>query len=211
MNDLIKKVQSTVVDLDIDSIRKVVQECLDNGISAWEIIANGLGIGIREVGEKFQAGEYYLADLVLSGELMKEGMSILEDKIGQGDMGKKGKVIMATVKGDLHDIGKNIVATMLTAAGFEVVDLGIDVDEKTIVDAVTETGAGAIGLSTLLTTTVESIRDVVRALTDAGLRDSVSIAIGGACTNEKLAREMKVNAYGEDAVQAVKLFEEFLS
>ena len=164
---------------------------------------------MTQVGEQFEIGEYYLADLVLSGEMMKEGMALLEDKFDHTQLGKKGTVILATAKGDIHDIGKNIVGTMLTAAGFKTIDLGVDCHENEIIEAVTSSGADMIALSVLLTTMVGAIKDLVEALTEAGLRQNTRVAIGGACCSVQLAEEMQVDAYGEDAVKAVRIFESF--
>jgi 5-methyltetrahydrofolate--homocysteine methyltransferase len=123
----------------------------------------------------------------------------------------KGTVVVCTVKGDVHDIGKNLVATMLKSSGFQVVDLGVDVEAEKVVDAVRSNGAGAVALSVLLTSMVDSIGDVVRALDAAGLRDGVKIAIGGACTTDELAERMKVDALGRDAVEAIRIFESFFA
>ncbi len=203
----LQKIKEAIVELDLDTIQDLVKAGLDDGLDPWEIIKGGMGEGMVEVGKRFDEGEYYLADLILAGEVMKEGMVLLEDKIEAGAMGKKGTVVVATVKGDIHDIGKNIVGMLLSAADFKVIDVGVDVDEKVIVDAVKENNADAVGLSVLLTTMIGGIKDTVDALKEAGLRDKVKVAIGGACTSEKLAKEMEVDAYGEDAVQSVKIFE----
>jgi len=211
MKESLLKVKEAIVNLDIDDIKPNVQACLDDGVSPWEIIKEGMGEGMVIVGEKFEQGEYFLADLILAGEMMKDGMVILDDKIDKKEAGKKGTVIIATVKGDIHDIGKNIVGVMLSASDFKVVDLGVDVPEDKIISAIKETGARAIGLSVLLTTMIGSIKDIVDALKEAGMRDSVKIAIGGACTSERLAKEMGVDAYGEDAVKSVKIFEKLLA
>jgi 5-methyltetrahydrofolate--homocysteine methyltransferase len=161
---------------------------------------------MTSVGELFESGEYFLADLVLAGEGMKEGLEVLEPHLKADSMGTRDTVVLCTVKGDIHDIGKNLVATMLTAAGFKVVDLGTDVHEDKVVEAVRTSGANAVGLSVLLTPMVESVRDVVEALEKAGLRDRVKIAIGGACTTRELALRMGVEAMGRDAVDAVRIF-----
>ena len=206
-----QKIKEAIVELDLDTIQDLVKAGLDDGLDPWEIIKGGMGDGMVEVGKRFDEGEYYLADLILAGEVMKEGMVLLEDKIEAGAMGKKGTIVVATVKGDIHDIGKNIVGMLLAAADFKVVDIGVDVDEKVIVDAVKENNADALGLSVLLTTMISGIKDTVDALKEAGLRDKVKIAIGGACTSDKLAKEMEVDAYGEDAVQSVKIFEKLIA
>ncbi len=211
MRESLVNVQRAIADLEYESIQGIVRGCLDEGVPGWEIIRDGIGGGMKQVGERFQAGDYFLADLIMSGEMVKEAMAVLGDTVDTAKTRNKGKVILATVKGDMHDIGKNIVGMMLSAAGFEIIDLGADVHEDRIVKAVRESGARAIGLSVLLTTMISSIRDVVDALRKAGLRDEVKIAIGGACTYEKLAKEMGVDLYGADAVQAVRLFEDFVS
>jgi 5-methyltetrahydrofolate--homocysteine methyltransferase len=207
MSEHLVSVKKAVSELDIDGIKPMVQRCLDSGIEPWRIISDGMSAGMMDVGERFQSGEYFLADLIMAGEVMKEGMEIVKDKI-HGEGRSKGTIIVATVKGDIHDIGKNIVGMMLSAAGYRVVDLGVDVHEDKIVQAVRETGAMGIGLSSLLTTMIESIKETVEALKKAGLRDRVKIAIGGACTSDRLAKDMGVDAYGADAVQAIKIFQE---
>lgn len=206
----LQAVREAVKNLDIDNIQINVQNCLNAGIEPWKIIREGMSDGMMEVGRLFENGEYFLADLIMAGEVMKEGMILLEGKIDTKGENMKGTVVLATVKGDIHDIGKNIVKMMLSAAGFDVVDLGSDVSEETIVKAVKEYKAVGVGLSSLLTTMIGSIGDVVRALKSEGLRERVKIAIGGACTSEKLAKELEVDAYGADAVQAVKIFDELL-
>ncbi|MBN1572150.1 MAG: cobalamin-dependent protein [Deltaproteobacteria bacterium] len=211
MSESLRKIKEAIVELDLDSIKDLVKAGLEDGLEPWEIIKNGMGEGMEEVGKRFDEGEYYLADLILSGEVMKEGMTVLEDKVDSGAMGQKGTVVIATVKGDIHDIGKNIVAMLLSAADFKVIDIGVDVNEADIVKAVKENNADALGLSVLLTTMIGGIRDTVDALKEAGLRDKVKIAIGGACTSDKLAKEMEVDAYGEDAVKSVKIFEQLIA
>jgi methanogenic corrinoid protein MtbC1 len=211
MKESILAVQRMVIDLEIDAIKDAIQKCLDEGIAPLEIIEDGISRGLTVVGEKFQAGEYYLSELVLSGEVVKEGMTLLEDKIDSSETGNRGKIILATAKGDIHDIGKNIVGMLLSAGGYQVIDLGVDVHEDRIVKEVKETGAGGIALSVLLTTMIGSIKDLVDALTEAGLRDKVKIAIGGACTSQQLADEMRVDAFGEDAVEAVKIFNKLIA
>jgi len=207
MKESVLQVEKTIVELDIDQIQAVIQRCLDEGVPAWEIV-EGMSGGMSQVGKQFEIGEYYLADLVLSGEMMKEGMALLENKFDMSQMGKKGTVILATAKGDIHDIGKNIVGTMLTASGFKTIDLGVDVHEDQIIEAMKSSGSNLIALSVLLTTMVSAIKDLVDALSEAGLRDKTRVAIGGACCSQQLADEMGVDAYGEDAVKAVGIFEQ---
>lgn len=210
MKESVLNVKKALYELDMDGIEDAVQKCLDDGVQAWEIVNDGMSEGMKAVGEKFETGDYFLADLVLSGAIMKMGMELLGDSFNESEMGKKGTVVLATAKGDIHDIGKNIVATLVSAAGFQVKDLGVDVHEDKIIEAVRETGANLVGLSVLLTTMVGGIKDLVDAFREAGFRDKVKIAIGGACCSQSLADEMGVDAFGEDAVQAVRIFEKFL-
>ena len=210
MGDYPERLTKAIADLELEEIAPLVQEGLDAGETATDLLG-GMCIGMSKVGELFEEGEYYLADMVLAGEVMKEGLAVLEPHLEAGSQGQKGTVVLCTVKGDIHDIGKNLVATMLSSSGFKVVDLGVDVPESAIVEAVRTNGATGIGLSVLLTSMVDSISEVVSALNAAGLRDGVKIAIGGACTTPELAEKMGVDAIGRDAVEAVRIFEGFCS
>ena len=208
MGDYPEKLTKAVADLELENIQPLVKEALDAGEAPTDILG-GMCLGMSKVGELFEQGEYYLADLVLAGEMMKEGLEVLEPHLEAGSQGQKGTVVICTVKGDIHDIGKNLVGMMLSSSGFKVIDLGVDVPESKIVEAVRSNGARGVGLSVLLTSMVDSISDVVGTLKAAGLRDSVKIAIGGACTTQDLADKMGVDAIGRDAVEAVRIFEEF--
>jgi methylmalonyl-CoA mutase cobalamin-binding domain/chain len=208
MNDSAARIVTTIFELDIENIQTVVQNCLDEEVPPWKIV-EAMSRGMEKVGEKFEAGDYYLAELILSGEMMKEGMKLLESKSDENLTGQKGTVIVATAKGDIHDIGKDIVGTMLSAAGFKVIDLGVDCHEDKIIEAVKASGSRMIALSVLLTTMIGSISDLITALGKSGLRDNVKIAIGGACCSQALADEIGADAFGEDAIKAVKIFDRF--
>ncbi len=210
MKDRMEAIMNAVIDLDADTCIKSVKECLESGRPAIEIIDMGLSPGMQRVGELFEKGEYYLSELVMGGQVMSEVMETLESQFETSSKGNKKKVILATVKDDIHDLGKNIVGMMLSASGFEIIDLGIDVKAEKIAEAVKTTGAKGLGLTMLLTTAIENAREVVTTLEKDGLRDKVKIAIGGACTSEKLAQSIGVDAYGANAVQAVRIFERFL-
>ncbi|MDD3718433.1 MAG: cobalamin-dependent protein [Actinomycetota bacterium] len=207
--DAIERVKKTLVELDIEGIQTAVREALDGGNAPLDIALRGLGEGMKDIGELFQSEEYYLADLVLAGETMKEGMAVLEPLISGDGASRKGPVVLFTVKGDVHDIGKNLVVTMLSAAGFKVVDLGVDVAETRVVDALRESGASLLGMSVLITPMISSIGDVVDAIKEAGLRERVRIAVGGACTTPELVEKFGLDALGRDAVEAVGIFEEW--
>lgn len=207
--DAVEKVRKTLVDLEIENIQTVIAEALDAGTPPLDIALKGLGQGMKEIGELFQSEEYYLADLVLAGETMKEGMAVLEPLLSDETMARKGPVIIFTVKGDIHDIGKNLVGTMLSAAGFEVIDLGVDVSESQVVEALKNSSASLVGMSILITPMIGSIGEVVDAIREAGLREKVKIAIGGACTTQELVERFGLDALGKDAVEAVRIFEEW--
>jgi len=210
MNATIPAVIKALADLDYDGCLAAVKNAMEHGVPAWDIVNEGFNAGMREVGSRFEKGDYFLGELVMAGNIMKDVMALLEDKFDKADAGSKGKVILATVKGDIHDLGRKIVGMMLQSSGFEVIDLGSDVDAETITKSVKKTGAKGIGLNMLLTTAIESVNEVIASLKEAGLRNRVKIAIGGASTNQELADDLGLDAYGENAVKAVRIFEELL-
>ena len=211
MSESILAVRRAVEELNLDDIYALVAVCLEQGFDAEAIFQEGISTGLETVGRKFEEGEYFLADLIMAGEVVKEAMPLLKERMNQGDGKRKGKVILATVSGDIHEIGKNIVGMILSANGFDVIDLGVDVPTRKIIETVKETGARFIGLSALLTTMVGSILDVVESSRTAGLRDRVKIVIGGACTSEDLCREMGADDYGETAIDALRIFNKYVA
>ena len=211
IDQAVGSVLEAVVDLDIDRVAARVRDALQAGAAPLDVLNEGLSAGVRVVGERFEAGEYYLTELVLAGEVMKEGLAPLEPLLKKTNVRGKGTVVLATVKGDIHDIGKNLVGTMLGAAGFRVVDLGTDVPAARVVEAVHQHQAGVVALSVLLTPMVGQLQATVEALTEAGLRSQVKIVIGGACTTPRLVEETGCDAYGPDAVAAVRICEGLLS
>ena len=211
MSESILAVRRAVEELNLDDICALVVACLEQGFDAEAVFQEGISAGLETVGRKFEEGEYFLADLIMAGEVIKEAMPLLKERMNQGDGKGKGKVILATVSGDIHEIGKNIVGMILSANGFDVIDLGVDVPTRKIIETVKETGARFIGLSALLTTMVGSIRDVVESSRTAGLRDRVKIVIGGACTSEDLCREMGADDYGETAIDALRIFNKYVA
>lgn len=210
MKNYLEKIREGFSDLDLGiDITTLLREALEAGVKA-SLILEAMSDGLKKVGELFEKGDYYLADLVYAGDLMKKGVGVIEPYLMGEGRGRKGKVVLATVQGDIHDIGKNIVASLLSGAGFEVVDLGVDVPPDRVVEAVRESGSRAVGLSVLLTTTIPAAGAVTQAFRKAGMRDRVKIAVGGACTTPALVETIEVDAVGTDAVSAVRIFEEFL-
>ncbi|MHA1231374.1 MAG: cobalamin B12-binding domain-containing protein [Candidatus Helarchaeota archaeon] len=197
------EIKKAVIDLNIDNISELVQNALKEGESPQKLLGV-LTEGMNEVGKLYENKDYFLTDLILAGETMKEALKILSPHLKAEKMGSKQKVICATVKGDNHDIGKNILITMLLSAGFEVIDLGIDCPPNLIVKAVKNTGAKVVALSSLLTMTVNEISEVIEALKKAGLRDKVKIIVGGAPLNMELAKKLGADDYASDAIDGVR-------
>jgi 5-methyltetrahydrofolate--homocysteine methyltransferase len=208
--ELLDQVKSNLVSLEIGNISAPVSSALEKGIEANDIM-DVLGAGMEEVGRLFEEGEYFLTDLVLAGEIMKKAVAIIEPHLKIENRNYKGNVVVCAVKGDLHDLGKNIVKIMLTSAGFNVIDLGIDVHEDQIVEAIEIHRPVGIGLTSLITTTVPSIAETISAIEGKGLRADVKIAIGGAGTTNDLAKSLGADAWGADAVEAVRIFEQFIN
>ncbi|MFC1920218.1 B12-binding domain-containing protein [Chloroflexota bacterium] len=189
------------------AVTELVEEALANNIDVQTIINEGLTKGMNIVGEKFEAGEYYIPDMLASAEAVGAAMEMLEPHLAKSGIKSKGKILVATVQGDLHDIGKNIVTILLRGAGYAVTDLGNDIDPQAIVDAVREEKPQFLGLSALLTSTMAHMEDTIKALSDSGLRDSVKVIIGGAPVSEEFAQRIGADGYGADGFQAVAVVE----
>jgi len=206
----LENISELVIELEIDDIADAVQEILDEGKDPYDVLA-ALTKGMDEVGRRYEAMEYYLAELVLAGETMKEAFKVLKPAMALADKPQKEqKVIVATVKGDNHDIGKNLLATLLMSSGFDVIDLGMDVGAKIVVEKVKETGAEIVCLSSLLTMTVHEITNVHEALKEVGLRDKVKLVVGGAPLNKELANKLGADNFAEDAVAGVRLIKQIV-
>ena len=204
-----EKLTELIIELEYDDIADAIKEALGaDGKDPFEIL-NALAKGMDEVGRRYEIEEYYLTELVLAGETMKEAFKVLQPAMAASDKSKnKVKVIVATVRGDNHDIGKNILATLLLSSGFDVIDLGMDVDAQMIVDKVKEMGATVIALSSLLTMTVKQITTIHEALQAAGIRDKVKLIVGGAPLNMNLAKDLGADDFADDAVQGVRHIKE---
>jgi 5-methyltetrahydrofolate--homocysteine methyltransferase len=188
-------------------VTELIDKAIASGIGIEEIINNGLTKGMEGVGQKFQAGEYYIPDMLASAEVVGGAMEILEPHLKSKGIKPKGKVLVATVKGDLHDIGKNIVSIMLRGVGYTVKDLGNDVPTQAIVDAVREEQPQFLGLSALLTSTMVHMEDAIKALNKMGLRDKVKVIVGGAPVSEEFAKSIGADGYGADGFQALSVVE----
>jgi corrinoid protein of di/trimethylamine methyltransferase len=196
-------------DLTGPGVVELTQKALEANIPVQVIIKEGLTAGMQVVGEKFSAKEYFIPDMLASAEAVGAAMDILKPHLEGAGTTSKGKFAIVTVKGDIHDIGKNIVAILLKGSGYEVCDLGIDVPTEKIVEFVRKEKPDYLGLSALLTTTMMVMREVIEALKQAGLRDKVKILIGGAAVSDEYAKEIGADAYCDDGFGAIKRLEAF--
>jgi len=192
-------------------VKELVEEALARGINAPDIINNGLTAGMEIVGQKFETKEYFIPDMLASAEAVGAAMGMLEPHLARSGVKMKGKVVVATVRGDLHDIGKNIVSILLRGAGYTVKDLGNDIDAQTIVDAVRDEKPQFLGLSALLISTMARMTETIQALTENGLRDQVKVIVGGAPVSEEFAKSIGADGYGADGFDAVRVVESLFS
>lgn len=191
-------------------VKELVNAMLETGVDANEIVNQGLVVGMGEIGELFKNNEVYVPEVLIAARAMNAGLAILEPILAEKDIQPIGKVAIGTVKGDLHDIGKNLVGMMLKGAGFGVIDLGIDVTPEKFISAVVEQGADIIGMSALLTTTMPTMRDTVEAVKAAGLEGKVKVMIGGAPITQAYADEIGADGYSPDAASAAELAKKLL-
>jgi corrinoid protein of di/trimethylamine methyltransferase len=205
--EILTRITESLVDGDPDATLAHTRAALAAGIEPMAIIDGGLLPGMRIVGERFSSGEYFLPNLIVSASGMKQAMQVLEPELKrrQQKLKSAGTVVIGTVKGDIHEIGKTLVGTMLAANGFEVHDLGVDVPTEKFVAVARETGATLVGLSALLTTTMNVQQKVIAALAAEGLRERVKVMVGGAPVSRRWADEIGADGYAEDAVGAVEV------
>ena len=190
-------------------VLELTQSALEENISPQVIITQGLTDGMQVVGEKFSTKEYYIPDMLASAEAVGAAMDILKPILEASNIETKGKFAIATVKGDIHDIGKNIVAILLKGAGYDVNDLGTDVPTEKIVEFVKEDSPDYLGLSALLTTTMVTMKEIIEALKDNGVRDKVKVLIGGAAVSNEYAEEIGADAYCVDGFEAIRILDTF--
>jgi 5-methyltetrahydrofolate--homocysteine methyltransferase len=202
---ILEQIRDAVIELDIDNISKLCQEAVQSGLSAYRIVIDGMAKGMAEVGKRYEDGEYFLAELIMAGETMKEGMNILKPYFKSAEIMSAGKCIIGTVKGDIHDIGKNVFISLLRAQNYEVVDLGVDVSADQFLEAVKAQRPNILAMSALLTTTMDEMGKVIQAVEKAGIKDSLKIIIGGAPVTEEFAEKIGANAASSDAAKGVKI------
>ena len=209
MSDL-KALIEAVIKGDINTATTETQHTVDAGHNAQDILDKGLIAAMDEVGERFSKGQIFVPQMLRSAKTMQECMKVLEPFFQEGSITSKGKVIIGTVKGDLHDIGKNLVSMMMEGAGFTMFDLGVDTSPERFVQKAQEIEPDIVAMSALLSTTMPSMRQTIEALKEASLRDKVKVMIGGAPVTEKYAREIEADCYAPDAGSAVSKAKEIL-
>ena len=201
--EVLAAAKKAIIDYDVDKAEEIAKKGLADGVDPVALVEKGFVPGIVEVGDLFDAGEVYLPELILAADAMKAATLICEAAFPKGAIKEKKKVIVGTVEGDIHDIGKSIVAAFLSANGFEVTDMGRDVAPKAFAEKAKELGADVVGASALLTTTMEMQKKLVEEMKSAGLAGKVKIIVGGAPTSDEWAKKIGADAYGENATEAV--------
>jgi len=205
MESLTQEIYTSIIEGNADNTKTEVQAALNTGVAVSIILNEGMIAAISEVGRLFEIGEYYVPEMLVSAYAMQSGLTLLEPHLKEANVKATGKVIVGTVKGDLHDIGKNLVSMMLKGAGFEIIDLGTDVAPEKFVEAAREQGAQIVALSALLTTTMPAMKATIEAFSAAGLRGQVKVMIGGAPITQSYATQIGADGYSSDASQAIAI------
>jgi 5-methyltetrahydrofolate--homocysteine methyltransferase len=210
MSDVLSSISTAVIEGNADGSAKFTREALDGGMEASEILDKGLMPGMDHVGVEFKAGNMFVPEVLRSARAMQAGMDLIKPLLAESGASMTGKVLLGTVKGDLHDIGKNLVGMMCEGAGFEVKDLGKNVEPEAFVNEVKEYKPDVLGMSALLTTTMRAMEHTIKALEEAGLRDQVKIMIGGAPVTQSFADQIGADAYASNAASAAEMAKKFV-
>lgn len=203
--ELLKAMAQSIIDGEAETAEELAKQAVEAGVDPLEAITKGYMPGVNEVGDSFACGNVFLPELVMAGEAMKPAIAVLEPELKKSGTSREilGRVVLATVEGDIHEIGKSLVGTMLTAAGFEVHDLGVNVPADRIIAKAEEVGADIVGLSALLTTTMVRQREVIEAMDKKGLRNRTRVMVGGAPVTQDWVQKIEADGYSEDAIGAV--------
>ncbi|MGD9136135.1 MAG: corrinoid protein [Desulfobacterales bacterium] len=211
MTDIIDSIRKMVVSGKFREIEMEVQRAVNGGSDLNGLINDALISAMDIVGKRFADGDIFVPEMLVSARTMKLGLEIIKPLLQSGEAEHRGTIVMGTVKGDLHDIGKNLVTMMLEGAGFKIIDLGVDMKIETLLDTIKKGGVDVIGLSALLTTTMPEMENAIAALAEAGLRDQVKVIIGGAPIDQGFADQIGADGFGADAVEAVQLARELVA
>ncbi len=205
MSDILERLSTSILEGDADTAVELVQKSLDEGLAAKTILDDGMITGMNEVGARFRRGDMFVPEVLMSADAMSEGLKLLRPELAKSDVKMLGTVVLGTVKGDLHDIGKNLVGMMCEGAGFQVVNLGFDVPPEAFIEAIKEHQPDLVGMSALLTTTMRAMGQTIKAIEEAGLRDKVKIMVGGAPVDQDFSDRIGSDGYGSNAVAASDL------
>jgi len=211
MSEILEKISTAVIEGDLNEIADLTEDALDEDLSAQEILDNGLMAGMDYVGVEFKAGNMFVPEVLRSARTMQTAMDILKPLLAETGAKMTGKVLLGTVKGDLHDIGKNLVGMMCEGAGFEVKDIGRDIEPEEFIEAIKEFEPDILGMSALLTTTMRAMESTIKALEEAGLRDQVKVMIGGAPVTQTFADQIGADGYASNAASAADLAKQFVA
>jgi 5-methyltetrahydrofolate--homocysteine methyltransferase len=211
MSNVLEGIQKDLYSGKLDGVKKGVKKALEEGLSAQEVLAKGLLAGMDKVGKDFKAGDLFIPEVLMCAKAMHAGLDILKPLLVGVGTALHGKVVIGTVAGDLHDIGKNLVRMMLEGAGFEIVDLGVSVSPEKFIEAVRANGAKLMGMSALLTTTMPAMKLTIEALKKAGIREDVKVLVGGAPVTASFAESIGADAYAPDAASAVDVARELIA
>jgi 5-methyltetrahydrofolate--homocysteine methyltransferase len=211
MSEILSQISTAVIEGNLDDMVDLTEDALDEGLDAQEVLNKGLMPGMDHVGVEFRAGNMFVPEVLRSARAMQASMDILKPLLAASGVKMVGKVLLGTVKGDLHDIGKNLVGMMCEGAGFEVKDMGKDITPEAFVQAVKEYEPDVLGMSALLTTTMRSMENTIKALEEAGLRDHVKVMIGGAPVTQSFADQIGADGYASNAASAAELAKRFVA
>jgi 5-methyltetrahydrofolate--homocysteine methyltransferase len=210
MNERLSSLYNAILSGGVASAKEGAQAALDAGLEPNLILSEGMIAAMAEVGRRFEDGEYFVPEMLISARAMQSGLNLLKPHLVGMDVKPAGKIVIGTVKGDLHDIGKNLVGLMLEGAGFEIIDLGVDVSPEKFVEAIAAEGANIVALSALLTTTMLNMETTIQAIQKAGLRDKVKVMIGGAPITQDYANQIGADGFSQDASRAVSVAKSLL-
>ncbi|MGD8243566.1 MAG: corrinoid protein [Anaerolineae bacterium] len=210
MSEILEQLSTGVIEGNVDAMEELTEDALDEGLGAKQILDDALMVGMDYVGVEFKAGNMFVPEVLRSAKAMKTSMVLLQPLLSEAEAEAVGRIVIGTVKGDLHDIGKNLVGMMCEGAGFEVINLGTDVEPDQFLEAIKEHEPHIVGMSALLTTTMRSMGDTVKAIEEAGLRDKVKVMIGGAPVTQRFADDIGADGYAANAASAADLAKEFV-
>jgi len=208
--DILARLREGIINFDIKQVREAAEQVVKIGIPAYKAVTEGMIKGMETVGKKYEEKEYFLTELILAGEAMQAGLEVLRPWLRVAKVKSTGKVVIGTVKGDIHLLGKNIVVTFLESAGFEVQDLGVDVPVENFVNKVKEVNADILGMSVLISSSLPEMGKVIKKLIEAKLRDKVKVIVGGATVTEEFAKKIGADAYAPDALTGAKICKKWM-